>query len=60
MCMCVVGYAHVIEALPRGQKSAFNPLELELQALVSSLTWVLEIKLRSPVKKPCLLGTHYL
>ena len=49
VCVCVCARAcvrvHVSAAVHRGQKGASNPLELEFQAIVSYLMWVLGIRL---------------
>lgn len=39
----------------RGQKRACDPLELELQAIVSCLTWVLGTELRPSARALCIL-----
>lgn len=39
--VCVCLYLHVGADALGGQKRATNPLELELQAVMSCLTWVL-------------------
>lgn len=40
--MCI---SHVNAGAPRGQQEALDSLELELQAIVSRLTWVLGTEL---------------
>lgn len=40
-----------------GQKRTFNPMELELQAVVIYLTWVLGTKLRSLLEEQDLFFT---
>ena len=38
---------HMCRVAYRGQREVWGPVELELQAVVSHLTWVLGTKLRS-------------
>lgn len=45
--MFVSGYVHLSVGTTRGQKTVLDPVELELQAVVSLLMWVLGIQLRS-------------
>lgn len=48
MCMC--GLVHIHAGVPRGQKRAQDPLELESEEAVSCLMWVLETKLGSSAR----------
>lgn len=48
--MYLCGYVHGSMATCGGWERVLAPLELELQAVVSCLTWVLETKLWSPVR----------
>lgn len=50
VCSCVCAYAH------SGQKRASGPLELELKAVASHHTWVLETQLRSSTVAVCALN----
>lgn len=59
VCMCVCmsgGVYHVFAGTFEGQKRASDSMELELQALVSHLTWVLKPKL-GPLEKQFLILT---
>lgn len=54
-------YVYVCDAscmwVPRGQKTAWDALELELQIAMSHLMWVLRTELRSSVRAEILLIT---
>ena len=45
ICLPVDKYTTRVSSIPKGQKRAGDPLELELQAVLSSPVWVLETEL---------------
>lgn len=47
MCVSLCQSGHVIASALRGQRRVSAPPKLDLQAVVCSLTWVLEITLGS-------------
>lgn len=47
MCVSVCRYDHISAGACGVQKKLFYPLELQLKAVVSYLTWMLGTKLRS-------------
>lgn len=55
ICLCVCMYTCVCTA-PRGQNRVLNALELELQAVVNHLTWVLG-KNSGALQEQCVLLT---
>lgn len=53
MCVCFLEHTSVHPCMPSvcgGQKKALDALELELQAIMGCLMWVLGTKPRSPAK----------
>ena len=46
MCVSVFSYVHMSEVAPRDQKNALDPLDLELQGVVSCLMWILGSEFR--------------
>lgn len=55
--MCVRAYAHESAGAHGVQKRTLNPLELDLQVVVSHQTCVLGTKLRSFARAECTLNT---
>lgn len=50
VCVFACGYVYVSKGAQIDQKDGSEPLELELQAVVRQLTWVLATELRSSVR----------
>jgi hypothetical protein len=50
---------HLWECICREQKKALDPLELELQSVVSFLTWVLGTELRFSVGALCSISVRF-
>ena len=51
MCWLVCGFVSVSVGAHGSQKKVSDPLELELQVVVSCLIWVLEIKVGSFIRE---------
>jgi len=56
LCMSLCDYTHVSAGTHRGQKRASDPLALEIQVVVSFLTWGLGTKLRFSARLVCTLN----
>lgn len=48
--MFLCAYVHLSKGAQGGQKRGLDPVELKLYAVLSYLTWMLQIKLRSSAR----------
>lgn len=51
VCQCLCGYVHILMGIPRGQERVFNPLEIELEVVLSCLVWKLSRELSPDLYK---------
>lgn len=59
VCTSVFQYVCVSAGVLDGWKKALDPLELELQSVVSFLTWVLGTELRFSVGALCSISVRF-